>query len=98
MDKLQSLTQRQAQARQLTDKLGRSLKIQELWPGVFDADQPVKAAWIKPAGVALKHPAARRHPAEGLVFRITCGGDTREFTPEQVPEELLPRSVIPMTR
>jgi len=73
----------------LWDKLNQSLKLQELWPGIFgDEDNPnvVRARWVS-------KPLKYSHSVRLFVLRVSVIGDqqeVREFSEEQVAPEFKP--------
>ncbi len=83
--------------RSLWDKLNQSLKLQELWPGIFgDEDNPnvVRARWVS-------KPLKYSHSVRLFVLRVSVIGDqkdqwldplqeVREFSEEQVAPEFKP--------
>lgn len=77
-DKLAGIARKQAQAVELRQQLERSLALEELWPGVFDADARVTAHWAHDHTIGTTF----------TIKRTTQAISTRVFPLEQIPEAL----------
>lgn len=78
-DKMKEIERKQAQAVTLRQQVERSLAIQELWPGVFDAGAKVAGVW--------------KGDKDGITFTIKSSGAERVFPLSRVPECL--RATMP---